>query len=108
MTTLQEQAEKVVKPSKKKVENVDPVIAILQKHLPKGKNDLLKIAKVAQNSYRVNWLTPTESKGDTVFFTTYHTSNSRYLTVEKNENEYLIIDKTLKVLPLDNISVKLT
>ena len=106
MTTLQEQAEKVVPSSKKKENAVDTIIAMLKNNLPKDKDDLLKITKVADSHYRVNWLTPVTGKADTVFFTTYQMSNSRYLKVEKNEDGYLIIDKTLKVLPLDNIVVK--
>lgn len=105
MTTIQEQSPKSEKKSKTPKKQIDPNINLLKSNLPKNSNEILKISKVHDNSYRVNWLMPDTRKGDLVIMTTYLISNSRYLTIKKDEDSYIIKDETLKIIPLEDIVI---
>ncbi len=105
MTTIQEQVPQSEKAKKAQKKKIDPIVALLQSNLPKNKGDILKVSKVHDHSYRVNWLTPDTRKGDLVIMTTYLITNSRYLTVKKDDKGYVIKDETLKILPLEDIFI---
>lgn len=105
MTTIQEQVPQSEKAKKAQKKKIDPIIALLQSNLPKNKGEILKVSKVHDHSYRVNWLSPDTRKGDLVIMTTYIITNSRYLTIKQDDKGYIIKDETLKILPLEDIFI---
>jgi hypothetical protein len=55
---------------------------------------LVKVAQVSKNHFRVNWLTPVEVPADAIALRTYKMTRSQFLRVDELNGELVITDQT--------------